>query len=343
MSNNYRLPAEWEPQEAILLAWPHDDTDWRTCLEEITHTYIQLTRLIAERQQVIICTPEPYAVATLLAKQLPKPLIKQITVAGCPTNDTWCRDLGPITLLSTEGRLFLDFRFNGWGEKFEATLDNAVTRQLHESKVLLGEWSNQLDFVLEGGAIECDGQGTVLTTTACLLAPHRNQPLTQPQIEDELKRRLHATRVLWLDYGNLRGDDTDGHIDTLARFAPDHTIVFQGCSNQQDEHYTDLQRMKDQLATFRTAQGTPYRLLELPLPAPQYDGSDRLPATYANFLIINGAVICPTYDDPENDAEAIKILHQAFPHHDILPLDARTIIRQHGSIHCLTMQIPAVN
>lgn len=342
VNTSYRLPAEWEPQSAILLAWPHDETDWLPYLNDITATYLLLTRMIAEREQVIICTPEPYAVGTLLGQQLPKALIKRITLVGCPTNDTWCRDLGPITLVGNGEQRLLDFRFNGWGEKFAAALDNEVTRTLHAAGVLRGTLESHLDFVLEGGAIESDGQGTILTTACCLLAPHRNQPLNQAEIEAELKRRLHAERILWLDHGQLLGDDTDGHIDTLARFAPADTIVFQGCQDPDDAHFGELQLMKKQLQTLRTPQGKPYRLLELPLPRALFDEQERLPATYANFLVINGAVICPTYGDRKNDEQALAVLAQAFPQRDILPLDARTIVRQHGSIHCLTMQLPDI-
>lgn len=339
----WRLPAEWEPQEAIQLAWPHDDTDWLPYLDKIVETYLQLVQLIAEREKVVIASPEPDVVYHLLTSRLPQEMLGRITLVGCPTNDTWSRDHAAITLVNGKRRRMLDFKFNGWGEKFPAGLDNEVNRHLAASGVYDAEWSNQLDFVLEGGSIDTDGQGTLLTTACCLMAPQRNEPLTRSEIDRQLKCRLHVERVLWLDYGTLEGDDTDGHIDTLARFAPNDTIVFQGCRHTDDVHFAELQRMKQQLAEFRTADGRPYRLLELPMPRALFDHrQQRLPATYANFLVLNGAVVCPTYADEDADRETMQVLKEAFPSRDILPLDARTIVVQHGSVHCLTMQVPQV-
>jgi agmatine/peptidylarginine deiminase len=195
--------------------------------------------------------------------------------------------------------------------------------------------------VLEGGAIESDGKGTVFTTSCCLLAPHRNQPLTKEEIEQRLKQYLCADRVLWIDYGRLTGDDTDGHIDTLVRTAPDDTLLYVGCDDPADEQYDGLRLMEQQLRTFRTMDGTAYRLLRLPMPRPIYDEDGlRLPATYANFLILNGAVLCPTYDQPDLDAEALRTIGEAFPDREIVGIDCRSLIRQHGSLHCCTMQFP---
>lgn len=224
----------------------------------------------------------------------------------CPTNDTWARDHGFITLGGDGTYTLLDFRFNGWGDKFEAALDNAINRSLYDNGVVEGTYTDLNSFVLEGGSIESDGRGTVLTTSQCLLAPHRNQPLTRSEIELKLKSMLHAERILWIDYGHLEGDDTDGHIDTLVRIAPDDTLLYIGCDDKSDSHYDDLKRMEEQLKTFRTADGKPYRLMRLPMPAAIYDDGDRLPATYANYVIVNGAVIYPTYNQPDNDAEAEK-------------------------------------
>lgn len=340
-SNVWRLPAEWEPQEAVQLAWPHDETDWLPCLEEITVTYLQLTKAIAMREKVVIVTPEPDVVQDVLVRNLPSEVLPYITLVACPTNDTWSRDHAAITLINGSERRMLDFRFNGWGEKFPAEFDNAVTHHVFDSGVYDVQYEDNLDFVLEGGSIECDGRGTILTTSHCLMAPHRNQPLSQQQIETILKQRLHAERVLWLDYGNLVGDDTDGHIDTLARFAADDVIVYQGCQQADDAQYEDLLSMKQQLSEFRTADGKPYKLLELPMPRALFDEEgQRLPATYANFLVVNGVVICPTYADAEADKTAMSVLKEVFPDREIVPIDARVIVRQHGSVHCITMQIP---
>jgi agmatine/peptidylarginine deiminase len=266
-----------------------------------------------------------------------------LLIVGPPSNDTWARDHGFITLVSTNGdkAKLLDFKFNGWGEKFRYELDNALNRRLFDEGRFEGEYVDHLDFVLEGGSIESDGKGTIFTTSCCLLAPHRNQPLSKEEIEARLKEYLFAERVLWIDYGQLTGDDTDGHIDTLVRIAPDDTLLFVGCDNPKDEQYEGLRKMEEQLRTFKTMEGEPYRLIRLPMPRPIYDEDhERLPATYANFLIVNGAVLCPTYNQPDLDAMALKQIGQAFPQHEIVGIDCRSLIYQHGSLHCCTMQFP---
>ena len=327
----WRFPAEWEPQWGVQLTWPHAATDWAPILEEITETYKEIAREISAREALLIVAPESA-----------RPTISY-PLSAIPSNDTWARDHGFITLVDDQGHArLLDFRFNGWGEKFAADLDNAINRRLYEEEKLQGEYIDCLDFVLEGGSIESDGKGTVFTTTGCLLAPHRNQPLTQAQIEQRLKQELHAERILWIDHGNLTGDDTDGHIDTLVRICPNDTLLYVGCDDPDDEQYTELKLMEEQLKTFRTLDGKPYRLLKLPMPRPIYDDGDRLPATYANFLVINGAVLCPTYAQPDLDAEALRLIKEAFPDRDIVGIDCRSIIKQHGSLHCCTMQFPLI-
>ena len=312
---SYRLPAEWEPQSGVQLTWPHADTDWAPMLDEITATYREMASAIERYEPVLIVEP--------------------------PTNDTWARDHGFITLVNDQGGIrLLDFKFNGWGEKFPADLDNAINRRLYDEGRVKGQYVDCLDFVLEGGSIESDGCGTVFTTTHCLMAPHRNQPLTQQQIEERLKQTLHADRIVWIDHGELTGDDTDGHIDTLVRICPDDTLLYMGCDDPQDEQYQELKLMEQELQQLRTIDGKPYHLLKLPMPRPIIADGERLPATYANFLIINGAVLCPTYGQPDLDNEAISIVSQAFPNRDIIGIDCRSIIRQHGSLHCCTMQYP---
>lgn len=346
--NNLVLPAEWEPQWGVQLTWPHEDSDWKPYLKEITATYIEMARAITRYEMLLVVAPD----VELVRQQLSEAEIdlQKVVFHQCPTNDTWARDHGFITC----GVRLLDFQFNGWGKKFEAEKDNAINKSLYPtlSSLLtphssLHEYESHLDFVLEGGSIESDGKGTIFTTTDCLLAPNRNQPLTQQEIEEELKRRLHAERVLWIDYGHLEGDDTDGHIDTLVRIAPDDTLLYIGCDDQTDPHYEDLKKMEQQLTSFRTIEDKSYRLLKLPMPDPIYERGEmkdergeRLPATYANFLIINGAVLVPIYQQPEKDKEAIRIIQEAFPDREMIPIDSRTIIRQHGSIHCCTMQFP---
>lgn len=328
IEHKYRLPAEWEPQSGVQLTWPHAGTDWASMLDEIVATYEKIAQEIRKREPLLIVGP--------------------------PTNDTWARDHGFITLVSNNAPQtgtkpapsplppqLLDFRFNGWGEKFPAELDNAINRRIYDEGCVVGDYVDHLDFVLEGGSIESDGQGTIFTTSCCLLAPHRNQPLTREQIEERLKDYLCADRVLWIDHGQLTGDDTDGHIDTIVRICPDDTLLYIGCDDTEDEQFNELHQMEEQLRTFRTLSGRPYRLLRLPTPRPIFDEEGlRLPATYANFLIINGAVLCPTYAQPDLDDAALHTIGQAFPNREIVPIDCRSIIRQHGSLHCCTMQYP---
>ena len=366
---DYRLPAEWEPQSGVQLTWPHAQTDWAPMLQEITATYEEMAREIAKREPLIIVAPA-------------QPTMVNCQWAMINSNDTWARDHGFITLVPTSPIThhpspikLLDFQFNGWGCKFPAELDNAINRHLYNEGRVQGEYADCLDFVLEGGSIESDGQGTIFTTTGCLMAPHRNQPLTQAQIEEELKRRLGAERIVWINHGQLVGDDTDGHIDTLVRICPNDTLLYMGCDDPEDEQYLELHLMEEELRQLRTLDGRPYRLLKLPMPRPifevrgtryevrEYQGTaicsaeeaealtshlvprtsylERLPATYANFLIINGAVLVPTYAQPDLDEEACRVIAEAFPDREIVPIDSRSIIRQHGSIHCCTMQFPA--
>ena len=335
------LPAEWYPQSGVQLTWPHADTDWAPILPQVNGCYLRMAYEIARRERLIIITPHVSEVKALLDEKLPSAVVANISLHEAPTNDTWARDHGFITLLTEQGPTLLDFCFNGWGEKFEAALDNQICRRMMEQQVLRGTYEDHLDFVLEGGSIESDGCGTILTTSQCLLAPHRNQPLTQADIEERLKRSLHAQRILWLDHGYLAGDDTDSHVDTLARLCPCDTIAYVQCLDTEDEHYEELHLMEEQLKTFRTAEGEPYRLVPLPMAAPTYDeDGERLPATYANFLIVNEAVLMPTYGQPELDAQARKQLQLAFPHHEIVGIDCQALIIQHGSLHCCTMQFP---
>lgn len=366
------LPAEWAPQSGVQLTWPHAETDWAYMLDEVTETYVRMAYEIALREPLIIVTPHPADVRALLEKRLPAAAMSNVRFFECPTNDTWARDHGFITVLGTNGPELLDFRFNGWGGKFEATLDNAINAHLvapaaqmpcasalgtEEAAVppLRGRYTDYLDFELEGGAIESDGMGTILTTAECLLNANRRHEgdavpaVDKAQVEILLRERLGVERILWLNHGYLAGDDTDSHIDTLARLCPGDVIVYVKCSDPADEHYAALRAMEEQLQTFRTADGQPYTLIPVPLPEAcfaEVEGDDgttyteRLPATYANFLIMNDAVLLPVYAQPDRDAEAIRQMQRAFPHHEIVPVDCRSLIRQHGSLHCCTMQFP---
>ena len=343
--NNYILPAEWYTQSCVQLTWPHEDTDWRDYLDDITETFVQIAKAVAHYEPLVIAAKYPERVREVLAESLNDDEMARVSIYECDNNDTWARDHAFITLVSTidasASCRLLDFRFNGWGEKFAADKDNRINRTLYDKGVFSGERVDYDDFVLEGGSIESDGRGTVLTTSVCLMAPHRNQPMTQPEVETVLKERLCARKIVWLDYGQLIGDDTDGHIDTIVRVCPDNTLLYVGCDDENDPQYADLKALENQLQQATDADGRPYRLLKLPMPDALYDDGDRLPATYANFLIINGAVIVPTYNQEENDARALELVAEAFPGYDIIGIDSQTIVRQHGSIHCLTMQYPA--
>ena len=325
------------------LTWPHEATDWQPMLPEITRVYEEMAREILKREDLIVVAPE----------ELPgfnsRSSIFNFQLSIINSNDTWARDHGFITVVEepmTGDRrptpILLDFCFNGWGEKFPAELDNKISRRLYEQGVVQGLYEPHLDFVLEGGSIESDGCGTVFTTRCCLMAPHRNQPLTQQQIEERLKEYLGAERIVWLEHGSLIGDDTDGHIDTLVRICPHDTLLYTGA----DADHPDLVLMEQELQQLRTAGGLPYRLLRLPLPRPIWSSPnpsegeepERLPATYANYLVINGAVLVPTYAQPDLDAEALRIIGEAYPDREIIGIDCRAVIRQHGSLHCCTMQ-----
>ena len=314
----------------VQLTWPHAKTDWAPMLEEITKTYNEMAEAISNREELLIVAPEPVSPS----------LTSNLSILN--SNDTWARDHGFITLVDDEGGAkLLDYCFNGWGEKFESQLDNAINRRIYDEGKVKGEYVDCLDFVLEGGSIESDGKGSIFTTSCCLLAPQRNQPMTKDEIEARLKKDLCAERVLWIDYGNLVGDDTDGHIDTLVRIAPNDTLLYIGCDDDADEQYEELEKMEEQLKTFRTIEGEPYKLVKLPTPRPIYDeDNERLPATYANFLIMNGAVLVPTYNQPDLDAEAMRLIGEVFPDREIVGIDCRSVIKQHGSLHCCTMQYP---
>lgn len=335
------FPAEWHPQSGVQLTWPHAATDWADILADVDDCFVRIAFEILQHDELLlVVTPEPDRIRALLAERLPSRLLPEVRYFECPTNDTWARDHAFLTLITETGPRLLDFCFNGWGNKFPAELDNAINAQMAKGNCLNSKctFESHLDFVLEGGSIESDGRGTLMTTSACLLSPNRNPGLTRDEIEKRLLHYFHAERVLWLDHGNLAGDDTDSHIDTLARFCPNNTIAYVRCTDPADEHYEALSAMESQLKDLTRN----YHLVPLPLPDAIYDPADghRLPATYANFLVINGAVLLPTYGQPQNDDLARRQLQEAFPKHEILPVDCRVLIRQHGSLHCSTMQFP---
>ena len=338
MGEFLRFPAEWEPQSAILIAWPHAGTDWAERLDSVEATYVALVVAITRFQAVLVCVADAALearVRRLLAARAAD--LSRVRFECLPYDDTWLRDSGPITLREGDGFRLLDFHFTAWGGKFEAGLDDQLVSVLCERGVFARAQRQRIDFALEGGAIETDGQGTLLSTWRCL---HERHPgVERTAITQSLQTWLSQDRTMWLEHGYLEGDDTDAHIDTLARFAGPEAIVYQGCQDVEDSHFSELQAMAAELAQFRRSNGDAYRLFELPWPQPILDGGRRLAASYANFLIINGAVLMPAYDDVA-DAGAARVLASAFPDREIVAVPCRSLIWQNGSLHCLTMQLP---
>jgi agmatine/peptidylarginine deiminase len=339
---NHRLglPAEWEPQSAVLIAWPHAGTDWAERLADVETTYSALAAAVVRFQSLIIVVPDAALhkhVETLLRHGDVD--LSRVRFVELPYDDTWLRDSGPITLSASDDTFQLtDFRFTGWGGKFGSAQDDALVGGLVDAGVFGKARHRRIDWALEGGAIESDGEGTVLTTWRCLVQRHPEQ--SRDEMSAILRDGLHAERVLWLDYGYLEGDDTDAHIDTLARFAPDERIVFQACNDASDPHHDELQRMATELGALRTRDGRPYELYPLPWAQPILDKGRRLAASYANYLIVNGAVLVPAYGDKADD-EAARIIGSAHPGREIVQVPCRALIWQNGSLHCITMQLPA--
>ena len=431
-----RLPAEWEPQRFVQLTWPHAATDWAPMLDEVNACFVELALSVIRFEPLLVVCANAPEVTRLLNDEIERrkgkiqrsekavvswkvkgsvepgddtdgkedPFDGLISLVELPSNDTWARDHGGITVYDNGQRVIYDYAFNGWGQKFEAGLDNELTAKLYAAGVLqeagtagktgvlqetagdtglmkeagtegdtglmkeagtagdtglkqeagtagdtglkqeiatagVTGYRDCLDFVLEGGSLESDGHGTLLTTSECLLSEFRNPSYTKEMIEQRLKEDFGLVRVLWLNHGYLEGDDTDSHIDTLARFCDRDTIAYVRCDDPVDAHFDALQKMEQELRQFRTFAGQPYRLIPLPMADAAYDDEgNRLPATYANFLIINGAVLVPTYGNPLKDELALNQLRIAFPDREIVGVDCRILIEQHGSLHCVTMQ-----
>lgn len=333
-----RYPAEWECDGPILLALPHSDTDWNYMLDEALAQYTVLVdALVAHGEEVwLLVNDREYAINVLEGIDL-----SHVNIIEVPTNDTWTRDYGPITVIRHDRVRALDFGFNGWGLKFAADKDNLVNLALDRLRILpVGLYRNHREFILEGGSVDSDGNGTLLTTSKCLLSPNRNGGRTKKEIGDKLSAYLGVDHILWLDYGALAGDDTDSHIDTLCRMAPDNIILYTGCRDMDDPHFEELLHMRAQLEMFRNAMGEPFNLVELPLPDAVYDEEgNRLPATYANYLVTPRAVYMPVYGQPDNDNLACKIVKVAFPDHEVVPVNCTSLLKQHGSLHCSTMTL----
>lgn len=336
-----RLPAEWEAHDCVLLAWPHEQTDWNYMLDEARDCFASIVKAIAQEECVLLVGPAELCLSSIKKYNFPSDRVKFVDI---PTNDTWARDFGGITVEENGSLRILDFKFNGWGLKFASNYDNLINtrlNQLSENKIFAAQLENHLNFVLEGGSIESDGNGTLLTTSECLLSPNRNGEFGRKEIAEYLSKAFGIDHLLWLDHGALAGDDTDSHIDTLARLAPHDTILYVGPGDENDPNSESLRLMREQLSSLRTVSGQPYNLIELPSPEPVFDESGmQLPATYANFLITPKRILLPVYAQPKKDFLAEQILKIAFPDHEVIPIDCRALIQQHGSLHCVTMQFP---
>lgn len=341
-NNSFYFPPEWYPQSAVQLTWPHEETDWNYMLEEITACFVNIARIILPYQRLVVVCADARAVREQLKIEDEPKLQENLILVELPTNDTWARDHSGISLLDKNNKKYIsDFTFNGWGLKFPANYDNQITRGLFSKNIFKADvnYINRKDFVLEGGGVESDGKGTLLTTSECLLSPNRNSFLRKEEIENELMSAFGVNRVLWLDHGYLAGDDTDSHIDTLARFCDEHTIAYVKCEDVDDEHYESLSGMEKQLQGFKDFEGNPYRLIPLPMADVVVVDNERLPATYANFLIMNEVVLLPFYGSGKDEI-ALQQLEKAFPSRKIIGVDCVPIIKQHGSLHCVTMQYP---
>ncbi|HHI75777.1 MAG TPA: agmatine deiminase family protein [Gammaproteobacteria bacterium] len=342
MAPSPRLPAEWEPQAGVMLTWPHEDTDWADQLPQVEGVFLQIAAAVTRDEDLLcVCRDATHRrhIEGLFRQQDIDP--GRVRFACAPSDDSWARDHGPLTTLDDQGAAVVnDFRFDGWGGRYPADRDDAITASLHAQGCFGEAPLRRHDLVLEGGAIETDGRGTLMATRSSLLDRRRNPDREPAEIERLLRDALGLTRCLWLDHGEISGDDTDAHIDILARFTDPETIVHASAPPGDPDHRA-LAAMARQLAGFRRGNGRPYRLRPLPWPGAHRDADGRrLPASYANFLITNGSVLLPTYGVAA-DAEAAALIQDCFPGRRVVPIDCRPLIRQNGSLHCLTMQFPA--
>jgi agmatine/peptidylarginine deiminase len=325
MFEKKRLIAEFEEQGFTQIIFPHAQTDWAPYLREAQKCFKDIINTIIKFQKCLVICADVEAVKKHFTPH------KNLFFIQYLTDDTWARDCSALSLSQDAKTKLLDFQFNAWGGKFAAKKDNAMSQAI---KKIYTAPLQKLDFVLEGGAVESNGKDTILTTSACMLNPNRNPKLNNIQITQNLKEYFGAEHILYLNHGYLAGDDTDSHIDTLARFINEDTIMYVSCKNKEDEHYKELLFMQEELSMI--AKERELKLIPLPMPSAIYYEEQRLPATYANFLFVNGAVLVPLYNVAE-DIEALEIFKDTFKEREIVGIDCSTLIRQHGSLHCVTM------
>ena len=312
-----RAFGEWEEQELLFISLPHENTDWKPYLEEILASYEELVGAIVPFQKVALICPDE-KILLRFAK------FTNTVSFKIDTNDTWIRDYGLIDVLKNGKIISYDFKFNAWGGKFESFKDDAVNIQItNQIKTNLKE----IDFILEGGSVEFNGNGVLMTTSECLLNCNRNSHLNKIQIDAKLKEFFGLKKIIWLDHGFIKGDDTDSHVDTLARFISPDTIAYMVCDDPKDEHFNELNAMKIEL------EKTGFKLLPLPLPSAKFYNDRRLCCTYANFIFVNGALIVPTYND-KNHHVVLERLQSALPDRKIVGVNSLVFVRQNGSLHC---------
>ncbi|XTZ12010.1 MAG: agmatine deiminase family protein, partial [cyanobacterium endosymbiont of Rhopalodia inflata] len=302
----------------------------------------KISKAITQRQKLVLIVHDSILKSEVKNKLIHHGIdLKKVIFVVAPTNDIWIRDYGIITLINSQKKLKINnFIFNGWGNKYKNYLDNRINIHLINQIINHEVKTEFIPFVLEGGAIDSDGKGTLLTTKSCLLNPNRNPQFNRGEIEEILLKKLGVKKVIYLEHGYLEGDDTDGHVDTLVRFAPNNTILYVTCSDKKDSHYKDLHGLETELKDLKTEEVKSYNLISLPCPEPKYNAQgNRLPATYANYLIINGAVLVPIYRD-KSDKTALIQVQKAYPNYQIIGIDCLPLIYQFGSLHCMSMQLP---
>jgi len=339
----YRMPAEWEPHRGTWLSWPHKEASWPGKFDPVPAIFASMVRHLADQEEVHINVAGPrmeQEVRRLLADAGPGS--GNVYFHYIPTNDAWCRDHGPIFIQrqheGTRSQAIVDWDFNAWGGKYPPyDLDDVVPTRVADE---LGVPAFHPGIVMEGGAIDVNGRGTLLTTESCLLNPNRNPQLERPEIEQYLQSYLGVTHILWLGEG-IAGDDTDGHIDDLTRFVDPTTVVTVLEDDPADENYEPLQANLERLRGMTDQDGRPLRIVPLPMPKPLWHSGQRLPASYANFYIANGIVLLPTYD-PGPDEEACAVLQNLFPDREVIGIDCTDLVWGLGAFHCVTQQWPSV-
>ena len=337
--DGYHFPAEWEPHEATWLTYPHSDDSFPGKLENVYPFYMRFVAEIAKCEIVRINVPTKFKDRLICQLYKAGVDIGRVEIFERESNDVWCRDHGPAFVVKDSPmrlKAVIDWEFNAWGGKYPHDFDNLIANAIATD---LGLPVYRPGIVMEGGAVEFNGKGTVITTEACLLNPNRNTHLTREQIEQFLFDYYSAQQVLWL-FDGIEGDDTDGHVDDITRFANVHTIITAVETDKNDINHLPLQKNLQKLQNVRLADGRQPDIVELPMPTPVIHNGQRLPASYANFYITNDAVIVPTFRCRQDDI-AMQILSTCFPDRRIIGIDSTDIICGYGSFHCLSQQEPA--